>query len=234
MRRGVALGVLVAAAAPAQAYADAIIRAAPSNQYSTPEVTIAPGEKVTFENGDLVLHDVTSEQKRADGRRLFASELTDGGKSAAVTGAPDLQPGDYAFFCSVHETQMKGTLRVTGTPSATATPTASPTPTPTPVADRAAPEVTLSGTLRAKPLRRSKQLTLKLRSNEAARIVLRVRIGSQRLGSRAVSVGEGSHGISIELRNAKAIRPGRRLRITVNATDDAGNRRRTQLVVKLP
>ena len=178
------------------------------------------------------LHDVTSEQKRADGKRLFASELIDGGKSAAVAGAQDLQPGEYAFFCSVHESQMKGTLKVAGTPSATATPTASPTPTPVP--DKTAPEVTLSGTLRAKPLRRSGQLTLKLRSNEAARIVLRVRVGSRRLGSRAVSVGEGSHGISIELRNRKAIRSGRRLRITVNATDDARNRRRTQLVVRLP
>lgn len=233
VRRAVAVGVLVVAAAvPARAQADGTIRAAPSNRYSTGAVTIAPGEKVTFENGDLVLHDVTSEQKKGDGSRLFASEILDGGESGPVMGVPDLQPGEYAFFCSLHESQMKGTLTVSGTPSASPTPGATPTATPAP--DRTAPEVTLSGSLRAKPIRRARELTIGLRTNETARVVLRVRVGSRKLGSRAVNLGKGRARLAIALRNVRAIRSGRKLRVIVLATDAAGNRRRSHLVVKLP
>ena len=227
MRRGIAVGLLAGVAFPAQAYADAVIRAEPSNRYATPEVTIDPGEKVTFQNGDVVAHDVTSEQKRADGKRLFASAILDGGQSGPVEGAAGLQPGEYAFFCSLHA-QMKGKLTMTGTPVATVT------PTPTAQPDTAAPEVTLSAELRANSLRRTKQLTLGLRSNETARVVLSVRVGSRRLGSRALNVGEGSHRLAIALRNVRAIRRGRKLRVVAVATDAAGNRRRTQLVARLP
>lgn len=228
VRRGVVLGVLVAAVAPAQARADEVIRAEASNRYTTPHVTIDPGEAITFQNADVVAHDVTSEQRRADGKRLFASEILDGGESGSVAGVPDLEPGRYAFFCSLHEAQMKGTVTVTGTPVATVT------ATPTPEPDTVAPEVTLSGTLRTKRIRRARELVVGLRTNEAARVILKVRIGSRRLGSRAVSLGAGSARLGIGLRNVRAIRSGRTLRVIVVATDAAGNRRRSQLVVKLP
>lgn len=233
MRRGVVLVLLVAAAAPTQARADEVVRAEPSNRYANPEVTIDPGEAVTFRNNDIVRHDVTSEQKRADGKRLFVSELTSGGKSAPVEGAADLQPGVYAFFCSIHS-QMKGTLTVNGTAGPLPTATATPTPTPTPRPDTTAPEVTLSGTLRARPIRRSKRVLLTLRSNEIANVVLRAKIGARKIGVRRLRVTAGEREIAIRIRKPRAVQSGKKLRIVVVAADRLGNRRRSELVVRLP
>jgi plastocyanin len=110
----VTVAVLLVLAVPAAA--DQQIQAAPTKKYSTPSVTIAQGEKLTFHNGDAIVHDVTSAQD-LDGKPLFSTPLVDPGGDAVVEGAQYLTTGEYAFYCSVHP-EMQGKLTVTsaGTP----------------------------------------------------------------------------------------------------------------------
>jgi plastocyanin len=229
MRRALLAGLVVAIGVPAQARADGTIRAEPSNRYATTDVTIGAGEAVTFQNSDVVAHDVTSKQTKAGGKRLFASEITDGGENGEVKGVPDLQPGQYDFFCSLHSS-MKGKLTVTGEPGVTPSPTVAPTPEP----DTKRPEVTIAGTLRARAIRRHRRIGLTIRANEAVKLTLVARIGKHRLGRVALRVSSGSRRVGIRLAHKRAVRKGRRLRILAIAVDKAGNRRRSRLVVKLP
>jgi plastocyanin len=229
MWRAVVASVLVAVAAPAAARAEQVIRAEPSTRYTTPEVTIAPGETVKFDNADVVSHDVTSRQAKADGERLFASEILGAGKTGPVKGTADLQPGQYEFFCSLHSS-MKGKLTVTGDPA----PTPQPTPTTTPEPDTAKPEVTLKGTLRARPIRRRGRIELTVRSNEDVELTLVARIGRRRIGRLELDIDAGRRRIAIKLTRRRPVRRARRLRIDTVAVDKAGNVRRTRLVVKLP
>ncbi len=95
-------------AAPA-AYADQRVIAAPlSSGYVNPDVTIEPGEKLTFLNPDVAPHDVTSTEPG-----LFASETVGVGREVPVTGADSLAAGTYDYICSVHP-YMVGTLTVGG------------------------------------------------------------------------------------------------------------------------
>jgi len=113
-RRLLVLGTLVCALAwPSAAMADKRIEAGPSNKYTTPEVTIDQGEKLTFVNNDVAGHDVTATDKGPDGKPLFNTPIVNRGESAFVEGSQYLTAGHYAFLCSVH-TDMKGTIHVTG------------------------------------------------------------------------------------------------------------------------
>lgn len=230
MRKPLQAGLLAVLALPAVAHASATIRAEPSNRYATTEVTIAPGESVTFQNADAVKHDVTSRQSKADGKPLFASEIQDGGQSGEVAGTADLQPGQYEFYCSLHASSMKGTLTVTGDPA----PTPTPTVTATPEADTTPPEVTLSGRLRARTIRRRDRIGLRIRANEDVELTLVARVGRRRVGRVTLDLALGRHRVSIPVTRGRAVRRGRRLRLYATAVDAAGNRRRTKLVVKLP
>src|SRR3954454_14910198 len=109
------LGLVV----PAVAWADKQIEAAPPDRFTTTDITMDQGEKLTFHNGDTVTHDVTATQNGPDGKPLFKSAETDGGKTSTVDGAQYLTAGHYDFICSIH-TNMKGPIHVTtnGTPAA--------------------------------------------------------------------------------------------------------------------
>jgi plastocyanin len=107
LRLAVLAAVAAVLAMPAQAAADQRVIAAPfSSGYVDPDVTIAPGEKLTFFNPDVNPHDVTSAEPG-----LFASETVGTGSEVPVTGADALAPGSYPFICSIHP-YMKGTLTV--------------------------------------------------------------------------------------------------------------------------
>ena len=110
MRRVAAFAVAAAAlVVPSQALADERIIAAPfSTGYVIPNVTIDPGEKVTFLNPDIAPHDVTSEESG-----LFASKTVGTGSEVPVEGTDGLGQGSYPFICSLHPF-MKGTLTVSG------------------------------------------------------------------------------------------------------------------------
>jgi plastocyanin len=98
------------------AAADQQVQAAATRRYANPNVTIAQGEKLTFKNGDTLVHDVTSNQDLA-GKALFSSPLVDPGKDAVVEGAQYLSTGEYTFYCSLHpDMQGKLTVSAEGTP----------------------------------------------------------------------------------------------------------------------
>ena len=61
---------------------------------------------------DAPAHDVTSDEKGADGRPIFHSRLGGLGEVVPVEGTDQLQSGkSYGFFCSIHP-GMRGTLVV--------------------------------------------------------------------------------------------------------------------------
>jgi polyvinyl alcohol dehydrogenase (cytochrome) len=86
--------------------------AAANTGYATPVASTRKGGPLSFVNLDVVLHDVTSDQKGPDGTPLFRSKLIGLGESAPIEGLDKVEPGkQYGFFCSVHP-GMRGTLAV--------------------------------------------------------------------------------------------------------------------------
>jgi plastocyanin len=199
-RRGVAAAVpvtvLALLAVPAGAGADETITAIPRDRYEAAETTIDVGERVTFSNRDIVTHDVFG-----DG---FKSPHTDPGANSRVEGAERLGPGRYEFICSLHA-HMKATLVVRGT----ATPSPPPPPPPdespppeAPPADTTAPRIGV----------RVKAGVLRVRVDEAATVVIRA-------GARRVRrTTDGPATIRVRL-------PRRARRVSITASDPAGNRR---------
>ena len=89
-----------ARAAEQQAYAAAM-------SYTTPAISAARGDTLRFNNLDTAgEHDIVS-----DGADRFASPLIGAGESALVAGVEKLDPGTYAFHCTLHS-WMKGSLSV--------------------------------------------------------------------------------------------------------------------------
>lgn len=89
-----------ARAAEQQAYAAAL-------NYATPALAAARGDTLRLNNLDNAAeHDIVSDEA---GR--FQSPLVPGGQSALVEGVEALDPGTYAFHCSLHS-WMKGALSV--------------------------------------------------------------------------------------------------------------------------
>ena len=227
---------------PAVAWADKQIQADPSNRYSTPEITIDQGEKVTFRNNDVATHDVTANDKGPDGKPLFKSALVDQGKSATVAGTEYLTTGHYAFFCSLH-TNMKGTIHVSGNgtpvPRPGAAPAAPATPAPAGPPDTAAPELGVSIVPQAmRAVRRSRALRLRISLNEGGHVRLRA-VARPRARRKLITfaVGSvhmtkaGSRTVRMRLTRAgrRALARKRQLAVvvTARATDDAGNKATT-------
>ena len=133
--RAAPLAALALLAAPAAASADATITALPRDRFEPAELTIDAGERVTFANRDVSVHDVVG-----DG---FRSARTDPGRDAPVTGAESLGAGRYEFVCSLHG-GMKGTLVVRGAAPPPPPPAGEePPPPPPPAADTTPPKLTV-------------------------------------------------------------------------------------------
>lgn len=96
--------------------------------YAIPVVVVEQGATLTLANADFVPHTVTSQQICGDfswcstnpsdpkyNNPVFsgsAHPLT----TASIGGVPNLPPGQYAFYCSIHP-RMKGTLIVEAPPA---------------------------------------------------------------------------------------------------------------------
>lgn len=128
-RTGIVAGgaaLLLASATPAHA---AIAAAGPAGfaaGFATPVVVAAPGETITFVNGDVAPHNFIADGvylTKKDAKKspwctaytsktcpLFWSETITAGEQTEVQGVERLESGkQYPFYCSVHP-GMKGTL----------------------------------------------------------------------------------------------------------------------------
>ena len=102
-RRAVATVLLAAAlAAPAAAGADEVTVRMPGKYFEPARLTTVAGDRVTFRNNDLAVHDVR-----------IAGGAFDSGAIARFTtwSQPVEQPGEYPFVCTLHAF-MSGNLSV--------------------------------------------------------------------------------------------------------------------------
>ena len=102
-RRAVATVLLAAAlAAPAAAGADEVTVRMPGKYFEPARLTTVAGDRVTFRNNDLAVHDVR-----------IAGGVFDSGAIARFTtwSQPVEQPGEYPFVCTLHAF-MSGNLSV--------------------------------------------------------------------------------------------------------------------------
>ncbi|HEX2233030.1 MAG TPA: plastocyanin/azurin family copper-binding protein [Thermoleophilaceae bacterium] len=220
-RTSVLAGVaLVALLMPAgAAHADERIQAGPSVRYTTPTVTMDQGERLTFQNVDLVEHDVTANGRGPDGRPLFRTPVIGSGQEAFVEGSQYLTTGSYGFFCTVHP-EMTGTLNVTS----------AGTPVPRP-ADTTAPRASVRvGSARVSRVRRARRLAVRVTVNEAATVALRATARRRLIARGTVTLnapGSRSRALALTAAGRRAVRAGGRLAVTVTAraVDRAGNAR---------
>jgi len=75
-------------------------------QFDKPEVSVAPGGKVTWQNAGAAPHTATFDDVPLD------TQTVEPGKQTTLT-APD-KPGSYSYKCAIHPARMRGVLVVLG------------------------------------------------------------------------------------------------------------------------
>lgn len=230
MRFPVLAGLTAALLAPSTALADETIVATTGTRFAADEYTIDQGEPLNFRNDDIsgASHDVASTANGSvRGQFLFASEIVGQGVTSFVEGSQYLTTGSYDFFCSIHPS-MKGKLNVTSAGTPKPRPGTPPTPPgeAPPAADQTPPEPSLSfGGLRAAALRKSRRITLKVGADEAVSMKVTVRIAKVKVVRRLELPARGTRRVRLTLSKAarRAIFRGRRIHMTVDVADAAGN-----------
>jgi plastocyanin len=215
---------------PVIAWADQTIEAAPPNRFSTAEITMDQGERLVFNNGDTVSHDVTASTTTSDGAPLFKTPTVASGKQAFVEGSQYLTEGHYPFICSLHP-NMKGTVHVT----ADGTPQPRPgAPDRSQPADRTRPTLGLRILSRTTTTARARHaLVVGIQVSEPSHVELRA-IARPKVGGPLVTVARkvlhkvsGSRRVRLQLTRAgrAAVRRHGSLAVVVNgrAIDLAGN-----------
>jgi plastocyanin len=226
-RRAIALGLGTAAAlvlcAPS-ALADQTISAAPVDTFVTTDVSIAQGERVSFHNGDVNIHNVTSTAKGSDGRPLFESKTADNNQTVPVEGTQYLTSGSYPFVCTIHP-NMRGTLNVTSD--------GKPLPRPgrggdTVGEDRTPPTLQMRvGALTISQLRRTRSVRVSVTLDEPATVVVRLQAGNTTIARATEDLRAGASSVPLTLLSTgeAGLRHARSLRLVAHgaATDAAGN-----------
>ncbi|HEY3524748.1 MAG TPA: cupredoxin domain-containing protein, partial [Nitrososphaeraceae archaeon] len=80
--------------------------------YDPNPLTVKVGDTIAVENKDIAPHTVTNGKDATDPTmgKLFDTSIINAGDSAEIVAA-SMDPGEYAYFCSVHP-YMTGTLTV--------------------------------------------------------------------------------------------------------------------------
>ena len=223
---------------PAGAQAATVVEAQILWHFDESMYTIDQGGALLFRNSDSASpgpHNVTANDKGADGKPLFASETVPAGKEVPVVGAQQLKTGSYSFICTVHPF-MQATLMVTanGTPAPPGgSPPAQPPPPP-PAGDTQAPRLHASlGKSSLDRFLKTRRINAFVTSDETATLSLRltVRIGSQlrTLATAETAGASPGHKKTVVLRPSKSqlrpLRSARRAKLTlaVEGRDAAGN-----------
>jgi plastocyanin len=198
------LFTLLGLAVPAVAWADKQIEAGPPDRFTTTDITMDQGETVTFHNGDTVTHDVTATQTGSDGKPLFKSAETDGGKTSTVQGTQYLTTGHYDFICSIHP-NMKGSIHVTANGTPAARPGSSQNSTsPSSSNDHVKPtEVVRVASRHVHVLRRTHKLVVRVEMSEPGHVSLRA-IARPHKNGPLVTIARGT--VHIESAGIKRVR----------------------------
>jgi plastocyanin len=201
------------------------VTATPSNTFEPASVTILQGESVTWNNSGGGFHNV-----HFDGNSYVQPPAPD--SSTWSVSRTFLAPGTYTYYCEAHEAEnMRGTVTVL--------PPGSPPPPPPPVGDKSAPALKLSGKSSQRVLRQ-RGVRLVVRVNEAAAVVVRGKVSVPGTSAvvrtkeataqltprrnKTMRVKFSNKGLS-RIRNALRKRSRLTARLTVTATDRAGNKR---------
>jgi plastocyanin len=220
------LAALAALACAGPALADTTVEARTVWRFDAMRYLLDTGAKLTFKNADAASpgpHNVTSTQKGADGKPLFASETIKNGEQSPVTGAQALKAGQYDFICTVHPF-MQATLVVA---DASAAPAPAPADTRRPKVRTSIVRTSLRSALKAKRL--FAVVTSDERVTLDVAIVARVKGRTVRLGRARRVVGAPGRQLRVAVPlGATARRALRRLRsasltLLVEARDGAGN-----------
>jgi plastocyanin len=213
-----ALTALVLLAA-APAVADQSSKTTASNTFSPSDITISPGEKVTFSNGDMGLHNVAWDDNGvppAPSSPSFSWGTT-------VPSRTFSTPGVYRFYCQEHGgpggVGMSGKVTVLN-PNGT--------PPPGGTTDKTAPSLgkltTTVGT---------KRFTLKFTSSEAGTAAGTIKKRNSKgqfktFGSLSFGVKSGSNTRTIKKTSSgKSLTTGR-FRVSFSVKDTVGNRSATK------
>jgi plastocyanin len=212
----------VLAAAPA-ALADQTVYAGFPSMFLTPDVTIAQGEALNFTNFDITGHDVTAKDK-ANGKPIFASNLTGAGGTEPVAGAQALVAGKYEFICSLH-VNMVGTLTVSSTGQPPPSGGGGGGPTATDSKAPAAQVKVLDKKLSA--VRKRGALRVSVTSDEDASVSLTATSGKTRFALGSARLKAGTTNVTMKLTKAGARLAKKStklaLSVAVKAGDAAGN-----------
>lgn len=201
--------------------------------WSPATATIAAGGSVTFKNPSGGIPHGVSWTGGPDTPSCAEVPIDEGGTS--WTGACTFdRAGTFAFRCTVHPVEMKGTITVTDASGAP------PPPEPPPASGPVAASLELAGRQRGMLVHGSIEI---LRGGPGSRLEVGLSVAAQRYGAMAgrlvrSSPADGTLRFGVPLRKAarKALRrlATLRLRVTVTATaSDGESLRRTRPVVML-
>lgn len=216
---GVAIGLALVAAAPAQAAQEVTVTGLDTLSWDKTVVDIAPGDSVRWAVSGIQPHNVKSTSSNWEFR-----------SPPVVAPAPPTEPytftavGEYAFVCEVHP-GMTGTVRVNEGPPPPA-PVIPPSQQPytndfvAPVAPETAVAVdkTKPGLSSLSVRRRTKGARVIFKVSEEAGVGVVFSRGKKVVKAYAVELGNGTRAL-----NAKGLRPGRYV-VTLVAVDIAGNK----------
>jgi plastocyanin len=219
LRRAAVLAFVFAVIAAPAASADEQISARPTNTYVNPNVTIDQGERLTFSNTDVDEHSVTARQEGTVNGSLFDTGLIGTNEEKFVEGSQYLTTGAYEYFCSIHA-NMTGTLNVTAA--------GTPVPRPGSAGDKTPADVTVSIYKRTLDrIVKTKRLPVKVTLNEAADVKLVAKLGRRTIAKGEDELEQGTDKVNLRLtRSGKRRLRNRdraRIKVTVDATDKAGN-----------
>jgi plastocyanin len=223
---GIALVAFGALTSPAMA-ADEVIKASDALVWDRPNVSIAPGDTVTWTFDGTVQAHHAAANGASDADPAWASFSSPLGVPAPPASYKFENAGIYNFYCSVHKDTMTGTITVTKTPEVppppppppplSAQPFVNDAPADVPVETGVALDTSRPGLTAVSAKRRGTGARVKFKVTEESVTGIVFSRGTKRVKAYAVS----GHGALYF--DAKGLRAGK-YTVTLVAVDLAGNK----------